>query len=233
MINYNTSPNLPKGNELVTSARKNSSYQVLRVVLRWFLWTLWGGIIIIGLSALSLGDKFFDVVSIAGAFTSSNTTYSKREIGPSLETEISILELSATFSSSELRSSFNTRRTEKNNKKEIYMRTADNARAERDQTQLRAAVGLVNALNVEIADLTNAKNKLEARINEIDEQRKTSLGEIQARVQAGYIFMVILIVIILALLVYALYQAAIVVIDIADCQVEIFARSKEGAGKLA
>ena len=113
------------------------------------------------------------------------------------------------------------------------MRTADNARAERDQTQLRAAVGLVNALNVEIADLTNAKNKLEARINEIDEQRKTSLGEIQARVQAGYIFMVILIVIILALLVYALYQAAIVVIDIADCQVEIFARSKEGAGKLA
>ena len=226
---YTETPDLNPTGDLVQNARKNSSYKVLRLLLKLILWTLWAVIIIGGLSARSLGGKFVEMATRAERKAPSNSVYSVQEIGTPLEKEISILGIRATFSSSELESSFSKRYKDLSEKKERYMRTARDARDEKNETLMNEAAGLVNAVAGEIVNLTNANRILKFRISEIDAQRETNSLELQSRVQAGYVFMIILIVIILALLVYALYQAAIVVIDIADCQVEIFVKSEKGA----
>ena len=227
---YTETPDLNPTGDLVENARKNSSYKVLRLVLKCIFWVLAVTALLFAFSALSVGNKATQYISNNLGLNADSKLLSEKDIGAEYARDMETLEISGVFTANAIRDSYASKKSVLKSKDERLVKDAYAARAQRNEALMKEFTAQANSTRVELADLANAKNRIEVRLSKIEEERQNSYMQIISTLRLFYLWGIIMATVLLISLIYALYQACIVVIDIADCQVEIAIRGKTASG---
>lgn len=227
---YTETSELGPTEDLVKDARKKSSYKVLRTVLKCIFWVLATTALLFALSALSVGKKATQYLSNNLGIDAEGKLLSENDIGAEYAKDMEPLEVPRVFTASAIRDLYNSKIAVLKSKEERLVKDVYVARAQRNEALVRDLVAQVNGIKVELSDLAQAKKRIDLRLSKIEEERHSSYTQIAATMRLFYSCGIIVGTVLFILFIYALYQACIVVIDIADCQVEIAIRGKTTVG---
>lgn len=215
--------------QIVDSARQNTSYSLLRKVLKWDLY-LFFCLLASGLAAyFILGGESPSSRSLA--WSDSAISIQRSELGSELQDSAAILDIPERFTVETYESLVSQRKSSLRKEKEEFMRQAYAARARRDQVASDEAVGLANEVVAKINETSRAKARIDSRVGELRDAAIAAKTKEAWLIHLASLILVLFAAVVLAVIALAHYQAALVLIDFADCQVEIFARTQESASK--
>ena len=108
---YTETPELNPTGDLVENARKNSSYKVLRLVLKCIFWVLAITALLSAFSALSVGDKATQYLSNNLGMNTESKLLSEKDIGAEYARDMETLEVSGVFTANSIRDSYASKKS--------------------------------------------------------------------------------------------------------------------------
>ena len=213
--------------ELVQTARLNSSYRILRAVIVWVAIFVGAAIVFAGAAALKTSPLIRSVIRSALQLSESAAASDYSKLSPSLQSAHDKLELSKLFGSVQVLQAYAAKQAELKAQELELTLELNAARRNRDSASVEAAVNAINTNRTQLQSLSSSKALLSKYLSDQEDVRRREVETKESVLVAAYYFVIVLITVMLVVLLIAVYQALVCIIDISDCQVEIFARTKQ------
>ena len=217
----------------MTTARLNSSYTLLRTVIAWA--AVFVGVLIVFSAAAAL--KFSSMVrpAVSGALQLSSQSYQHdySSLPSALKAAHDKLELNRLFNLDQIAPAYGAKQIEVKTQERELTAELNVARQTRDVAGIESAVTSINNGRIQLQGLANAKAQLSNHVAEENGIRRKELETKEGIIMTAFFAGILLIAVILLVLIVAAYQALICVIDISDCQVEIFVRGQRATNTSA